>query len=111
KNPRSIMRAARSGERIIGYVCVSRILDEGHFLDLAVHPEFRRHGVGAALVSHAVARLADEGCKFVYLEVRASNEAAARLYEKFGFERIGLRKNYYTSPGEDGVMMRLRLGG
>lgn len=111
KNPRSIVKAARKGERIVGYICVSRILDEGHILDLAVDREFRKHGVGAALVAHAVGILREQGCRFIYLEVRASNEAADRLYGKFGFERIGVRKNYYTSPEEDGLLMVLRLAG
>jgi ribosomal-protein-alanine N-acetyltransferase len=110
KNPRSIVKAARKEGRIVGYACVSRTLDEGHILDLAVHPGFRRRGVAKMLVSRAIEELGKEGCRFIFLEVRVSNEPAARLYGKLGFERIGIRKNYYTLPEEDGVLMCLKLG-
>jgi ribosomal-protein-alanine N-acetyltransferase len=109
KNPRSIVRAARKAGRIIGYVCANRVLDEGHILDLAVHPEFRRLGIASALVSRVIEDLRSECCRFIFLEVRASNGSAAELYRKFGFEETGIRKNYYISPEEDGLMMVLRL--
>lgn len=111
KNPRSIVKAAEKDGRVVGYVCASRILDEGHILDLAVHPDFRRHGIASALAGHAIEHLRSEGCKFIFLEVRVSNEQAARLYGKFGFQRIGTRKNYYTSPDEDAVIMSLKFEG
>jgi ribosomal-protein-alanine N-acetyltransferase len=110
KNPRSIVKAARKEGRAIGYVCANRILDEGHILDLAVHPAFRGRGVASALALHVIERLRKEGVRCIFLEVRDSNEPAAKLYKKFGFERIGIRKNYYLSPEEDGLIMCLKFG-
>jgi ribosomal-protein-alanine N-acetyltransferase len=110
KKPGSIVRAARKGGRIVGYIFASRILDEGHILDLAVHANFRRLGVATALVSHVIERLGGEGCRFIFLEVRESNSPALKMYSKSGFERIGIRKRYYASPEEDAVIMALKFG-
>ncbi|MDA8238819.1 MAG: ribosomal protein S18-alanine N-acetyltransferase [Nitrospiraceae bacterium] len=109
KNPRSISRAAKRDGRVTGYIFASRILDEGHILDLAVHPDFRRQGIASALVAHVIEHLREEGCRFLYLEVRESNVPAIKMYGKFGFERIGIRKKYYVSPDEDAVIMCLKL--
>ena len=110
KNPRSICRAAKTDGRVKGYIFASRILDEGHILDLAVHPDFRRQGIASALVSHVIEHLREEGVRFLYLEVRESNVPAIKMYGKFGFEEIGIRKKYYASPEEDAVIMCLKFG-
>ncbi len=110
KRPGSICRAARRGGRVAGYILASRILDEGHILDLAVHPDFRRLGIATALVSHVIERLGEEGCRFIFLEVRESNSTALKMYAKFGFVQIGIRKRYYASPEEDAVIMALKFG-
>jgi ribosomal-protein-alanine N-acetyltransferase len=68
-------------------------------------------GIASALVSLAIERLKEEGCRFVFLEVRDSNEPAKRMYGKFGFEILGTRKNYYVSPAEDAVIMVLKFAG
>ncbi len=111
KNPRSFLRVAKKRGRVVGYICAGWILDEGHVLDVAVHPQYQRLGIAAALISMAMERLKEEGCRFVFLEVRESNEAAKKIYAKFGFELLGTRKNYYLSPEEDAVIMVLRFGG
>ncbi len=110
KNPRAISRAARKDGRVAGYIFASRILDEGHILDLAVHPDFRRQGIASALVAHVIEHLREEGIRFIFLEVRESNVPAIKMYGKFGFEEIGIRKNYYVSPDEDAVVMVLKFG-
>ncbi|MGE5299404.1 MAG: ribosomal protein S18-alanine N-acetyltransferase [Acidobacteriota bacterium] len=110
KNPRSISRAARRDGRVTGYIFASRILDEGHILDLAVHPDFRRQGIASALVTHVIEHLREEGVRFIFLEVRESNVPAIKMYEQFGFEEIGIRKNYYVYPDEDAVIMCLKFG-
>jgi ribosomal-protein-alanine N-acetyltransferase len=110
KNPRSISKVARLGGRIAGYLCASRIIDEGHILTFAVHPEFRSRGIASALIRDILDQLKGEGCRFVCLEVRASNCGARKMYEKFGFRELGVRKNYYLSPVEDGVVMVLKFG-
>lgn len=90
---------------IVGYICLRRILDECHLLNVTVRPDFRRRGIAARLLSAALDDLRDEGCGYLYLEVRASNLPARRLYERFGFTHIGTRKLYYKSPAEDAVVM------
>lgn len=109
QNPRSRPRVARKNGTVAGYLCSSVIMDEGHILNLAVHPAVRRTGVASVLISDAVARLREGGCRFLFLEVRDSNITAREIYEKFGFKTIGIRKNYYVLPVEDAVVMSLRL--
>jgi len=111
KKPRSFFKVARCGEKIVGYICGGWIIDEGHVLDVAVHSDYRRLGIASTLVSLGIDRFRDEGCRFVFLEVRDSNEAAKKMYCKFGFDVLGTRKNYYVSPVEDAVIMVLKLAG
>jgi ribosomal-protein-alanine N-acetyltransferase len=110
KNPRSISKVARRGGRIVGYLCASRIIDEGHILTFAVHPDFRMIGIASALIRDILEQLKGEGCRFVFLEVRASNSRARRMYERFGFRELGVRKDYYLTPVEDGIVMVLKFG-
>lgn len=109
KKPGSISLVARAGSRIIGYICAGIVIDEAHILTLSVHPDYRGRGVASALVSGITDRILDEGCRFIYLEVRASNSPARSMYEKFHFEVIGTRKNYYIAPVEDALIMLRRL--
>ncbi len=111
KKPGSLLKVAKKDGKLVGYVCGSRIIDEGHILDIAVHPEYRRLKIASSLVSLMIERLRAEECRFIYLEVRASNVSAKKMYEKFGFEVIGTRKDYYVSPGEDAVIMVLKFRG
>jgi ribosomal-protein-alanine N-acetyltransferase len=110
KNPRSFQKVAKKGGKVVGYICGGWIIDEGHILDVAVDPKYRSLGIASALVSLAIERLREEGCRFVFLEVRDSNEPAKKMYAKFGFEFLGTRKNYYLSPSEDAVIMVLKFG-
>ena len=75
---------------------------EAEILNLAVAPAARRRGAATALVKATLTR--QEGVLF--LEVRESNSAARKLYQKLGFREVGLRRNYYQSPLEDGIVMR-----
>jgi ribosomal-protein-alanine N-acetyltransferase len=109
QNPRSVPRVARKEGRVAGYLCANQILDEGHILNLAVHPELRRTGIASALITDMIDRLRGEGCRFIFLEVRDSNKEAKEIYEQFNFKVIGIRKNYYVSPVEDAVVMVLRM--
>lgn len=104
-----IAKVAELDRVIVGYVCVRRIVDEGHLHDLAVHPRYRRLGIAALLLDEALASLRGWGCRFFYLEVRASNHAARSLYERYDFRTVGTRKNYYAYPAEDAVIMVMDL--
>ncbi|MDI6745332.1 MAG: ribosomal protein S18-alanine N-acetyltransferase [Thermodesulfovibrionales bacterium] len=106
---RSIPKVAVIGDRIAGYICANHVADEGHILNLAVHPDFRGKRIAKILVKNILEELKENACRFLYLEVRASNNAARKLYEGFGFSVVGTRKEYYTEPKEDAVIMSLRL--
>jgi len=107
----SILKVALLSERIVGYVCVRAMHEDAHILNLAVLPELRRRGIGSALLQDALEELRTlkPQVKFVTLEVRESNIPAIRLYEKFGFNIIGKRHNYYHMPDEDAVTMGKRI--
>lgn len=108
-NPSSIYRVALTGDSLIGYICAYCIVDEGHILNLAVRPDYRRKGIGRMLVLSILEELHVCGCKKIFLEVRASNTAAIRLYESAGFRMLGLMRGYYFLPKEDAVIMGLQL--
>jgi len=109
KNPRSIPRVARKDGKVVGYLCAHRIMDEGHILNLAVHPDLRRSGIASALIGDMIERLKQDECRFLFLEVRASNKEGKEIYAKFNFQVMGIRKNYYVSPVEDAVIMVLKM--
>jgi len=94
------------GGRIAGYLCRWLVAGESHILNIAAHPDFRRRGVGTALMAHAVAEAQTRKATLMILEVRRSNLEARSLYRKFGFEERRLRRNYY-GPGEDALVMEL----
>ena len=81
------------------------MLDEGDIGNVAVAPDSRRRGSGAALLKALFAESERRGAAVLQLEVRESNFAARRLYEKNGFEIVGKRKNYYEKPAEDAILM------
>ena len=81
------------------------LLDEGYITNVAVFPSCRRQGVAEALLHELLHRADEKKLAFVTLEVRASNAPAIALYEKNGFQPVGVRKNYYSAPTEDGVLM------
>lgn len=89
--------------KIIGYGGIWVLFDEAHITTLAVHPLYRQAGVGSILLSHLLKEALSRGACQVFLEVRDSNLAARTLYEKYDFEMIGRRKNYYYH--EDALLM------
>ena len=100
---------AVKNNKVLGYVGISCIIDEGYITNVAVFPEYRRMGVGSALLNRIFSHACDEGLSFVSLEVRESNESAISLYEKFGFKIEGKRKNFYSNPSEDALIMTKRF--
>ncbi len=96
----------RWGERrVIGFSGYWYILDEAHISTVAVHPRWRGRGIGEELLRAMLARALKQGAVEATLEVRVSNIVAQTLYRKYGFEDVGLRKNYYRDNGEDALLM------
>ena len=89
---------------LLGYGGISIVADEAEIITVAVSPAHRRQGIARALMEHML-YLAEDARASVYLEVRASNTPARELYRSLGFAETGVRKNYYTSPREDAVLM------
>lgn len=83
------------------------ILDELHIATIAVHPDFRRKGIGARILTEALKEGQRVGVKSAFLEVRAGNEGAQAMYRRFGFEVTGKRPHYYRDNGEDAILMTL----
>jgi ribosomal-protein-alanine N-acetyltransferase len=94
---------------IIGYAVLWCIVDQGELANMAVIPSFRGRGLGSLLLSRVLDRARERGVETVYLEVRVSNEAAVKLYTRFGFSDIGLRRAYYEHPKEDARVMKAAL--
>ncbi len=104
--PLSLWLVATEGDRLAGYVGSQTVLGEADMMNLAVDPDFRRQGIGEALVLRLVAELKSRGAYCLTLEVRASNEAAIGLYDKLGFAAVGRRRGYYEKPREDACILR-----
>ena len=105
-NPLSLWLVALDGERVVGYVGSQTVLDGADMMNLAVLPQYRKQGVGQALVNELVDRLKQKGAICLALEVRQSNLPAISLYEKLGFVQVGLRPNYYRNPRENALILR-----
>ena len=98
--------AAKDDEgRVLGYVGMMYVLDEGYISNVAVAPEARRQGISDELIGELIRRSRSLGLAFVTLEVRCGNAAAIALYKKHGFVPVGRRKNYYDFPREDAILM------
>lgn len=100
---------AEADGRLVGYAVFWAVLDEGELGNVSVASAYRRRGIGAILVDTVLKRAAERGVRDVYLEVRVSNVGAQELYDRFGFEQVGRRRNYYIQPVEDAFVMRKRL--
>ena len=107
KKPYSILLVGVAEIHVVGYIIAWLVAGEIHIANLAVHPEYRRHGIAEALVDQ-VMRLC-KGAVWIELEVRKSNRPARALYRKLGFQKIGLRKRYYETEGEDALIMAKSL--
>ena len=88
-----VILAAEEGNDLLGYVWARFVLDEGDIGNVAVAPDSRRRGIGAALL------------KALFAESERRGAAVLQLYEKNGFEIVGKRKNYYEKPAEDAILM------
>ncbi len=94
---------------LAGYLTLFTSAWEMEILNIAVRPDFRRRGLGRAMLSHVLQVCRKMGIQRGYLEVRRSNTAARSLYEAFAFQEVGVRKRYYPDNGEDAIIMRLEF--
>jgi ribosomal-protein-alanine acetyltransferase len=99
--------AATRGSVILGFIAARSVADEMEILNLGVDPEARRQGIGARLVAQAVEAGREARVRRVYLEVRESNSGAQAFYTSLGFAERGRRKNYYSQPVEDALVLAL----
>ena len=96
---------------LIGYTIVMPALEEMHLLNFAVASQCQRRGLGIQILTHLIDEARKTTCEVIYLEVRPTNIAALRLYERFGFKQLGLRRNYYpaVSGREDALFLGLNI--
>jgi len=97
--------SAKADGKVVGYAGMWCVCGEGHITNIAVHPGYRRNGVGSKLMESLIEYARQNKITAMTLEVRKSNLAAQRLYKKFGFVEDGLRKSYYADNGEDAIIM------
>ena len=106
ENPLALWLVALDGETVAGYIGSQTVMDETDMMNVAVHPEYRRQGIGEALVMALIRQLQQTGSRNLSLEVRTSNVSARNLYEKLGFIQVGKRPRYYRNPREDAYILR-----
>lgn len=96
---------AKTDEKTVAYGSLNVILDEGYIIDIAVLEEYRRQKAATRILQAIIDFAKKNRLKFLTLEVRESNEAAITLYHKFGFFQAGKRKNYYSDPKENALLL------
>jgi len=108
-----LCRVARDDSRdIVGYFLMMMVLDEAHLLNITVDPAMHGRGYGLALLVHASECARDKSMRSIMLEVRPSNHRALAIYERYGYTRIGMRRNYYPAPDntrENAIVMKVPL--
>lgn len=100
---------AKVDGEIVGYGCFWFIADEGQLVNIGVRPDYRSQGIGEAILTRGIEEARERGMRTMFLEVRVSNLGAQKMYEKFGFQNLGLRKKVYDLPMEDGYVMQRDL--
>ncbi len=100
------------GHEIVGYGIVAALVREAHILNICLDVAHRQLGLGRSLLCHLLALAARKNVRDVFLEVRPSNTAALHLYQDFGFEIVGRRRDYYRAPEgrEDALVLKAALG-
>lgn len=106
QNDLALWMVALSGDMVVGYVGSQTVCGETDMMNVAVHPDYRRKGIGGILIEQLIMELKQRESSSLTLEVRSSNEPAIALYEKLGFRQAGRRPNYYRNPREDALILR-----
>ena len=96
-------------KKIVGHIAITFATDTADITTVAVLPQYRRLGIAASLLEKVVSFCEANGTSTLFLEVRESNAAAIALYEKYQFEKISVRRNYYKQPTEDAVIYRKEM--
>ncbi len=97
------------GKKIAGYIFYHGVGDEMVIINFAIRPCYQEMGWGEFLLKESLQKMIANGVRRFYLDVRISNIKARNLYEKFGFRALGTRKNYYTNPDEDAIVMEKQI--
>jgi ribosomal-protein-alanine N-acetyltransferase len=105
ENEHAYFFVAEEQGRVVGFAGYWYIVDECHVSTLAVHPTWRRQGLGEQLLRTVLQHAMDLGAVLATLEVRQTNLRAQALYQKYGFEVVGRRRQYYRDNGEDALLM------
>lgn len=108
-SPNARYLIALNGEKLIGYCGIQTVAGEGNITNVAVLPEYRKQGIATRLIEEMISYGNAIKLDFITLEVRESNTNAIKLYEKFGFEKVGARKNYYSDNKETALLMTKQL--
>lgn len=95
----------KNSSEVLGYIGFWMVFDEAHIVTIAVRRDSRRKGIGTILMASALVVANEMGAKRATLEVRVTNTNAQKMYEKFGFEIVSVRKKFYTDTGEDAYVM------
>lgn len=103
------LKAGDSDRQLLGYVCFWLAAEELQITNIAVHPQYRRRGIGLHLLLHALELGRETGAQLAVLEVGSSNKPARALYEKLGFAVVQKRTRYYPESNEDALVMGLYL--
>lgn len=104
-NETSLFLVAKEENEVIGYIGMSIVIDEGYIFNVAVCEKYRNKGVATVLINELVTYGKKNNFSFITLEVRESNLPAILLYSKFGFIKAGERKDYYSNPKENAILM------
>ncbi len=104
-NPCSRGWVAEADGQVAAMLVLWLIVDEAHIATIATHPDFRRQGLGEALLVEALQAAYAEGARRAFLEVRAGNTGAQAMYKKYGFSVDGIRPRYYKDNNEDAILM------
>ncbi len=96
-------------EKVDGYIIIRTVAGESELLRICVEKNARRGGIGGKLLTEGLKLAKEDGAEKMFLEVRSKNDPAKALYEKAGFKEVGVRKNYYSDPQDDAVIMVLEM--
>ena len=115
ENSNNLSYCLRLNGKTIGYLIAMLAADTADILNIGIDPDFKRQGYGAGLINHLIEELRKRNISEILLEVRAGNKSAIQFYNKQGFEKISVRKNYYTKNSrnqikrEDGIIMSIKI--